>query len=186
MGPEAEPYRQWAAWVEETGGDPPQKAVDLVLRLTSTPAADRNGEFCWVDDPLQAPIHSWDKADRRTTLDQRESDRASERLDGQVALVTGGTRGLGLAIAERLAAEGAAVAVLGRDAPRAGAVAAELVEAGGRAMAVAADVGSWPAATRGDRRRRAGAGSHRHRRHGCGHRRHRHASSRPTRPTGAA
>ncbi|MGH2476173.1 MAG: SDR family NAD(P)-dependent oxidoreductase, partial [Candidatus Limnocylindrales bacterium] len=26
MGPEAEPYRQWAAWVEETGGDPPHKA----------------------------------------------------------------------------------------------------------------------------------------------------------------
>lgn len=72
---------------------------------------------------------------------------AEQALDGQVALVTGGTRGLGLAIAQRLAAEGAAVAVLGRDAPRAGAVAAELVEAGGRAMAVAADVGSWPAAT---------------------------------------
>jgi NAD(P)-dependent dehydrogenase (short-subunit alcohol dehydrogenase family) len=61
MGPEAEPYRQWAAWVEETGGDPPAKAVDLVLELTSDAGADRNGEFCWVRDPLQAPIHSWDK-----------------------------------------------------------------------------------------------------------------------------
>jgi NAD(P)-dependent dehydrogenase (short-subunit alcohol dehydrogenase family) len=59
MGPEAEPYRQWAAWVEETGGDPPQKAVDLVLRLTSDEGADVNGQFCWVDDPLQAPIPSW-------------------------------------------------------------------------------------------------------------------------------
>ena len=39
MGPEAEPYRQWAAWVEETGGDPPEKAVDLVLRLTSDAGA---------------------------------------------------------------------------------------------------------------------------------------------------
>ena len=60
MGPEAEPYRQWADWVEETGGDPPQKAVDLVLRLTSDAAADINGRFCWVDDPLQAPIPSWE------------------------------------------------------------------------------------------------------------------------------
>lgn len=60
MGPEAEPYRQWADWVEETGGDPPQKAVDLVLRLTSDAAADINGRFCWVDDPLQAPIASWE------------------------------------------------------------------------------------------------------------------------------
>jgi NAD(P)-dependent dehydrogenase (short-subunit alcohol dehydrogenase family) len=60
MGPEAEPYRQWAAWVEETGGDPPEKAVRLVLRLTSDEGADTNGQFCWVDEPLQAPIPSWD------------------------------------------------------------------------------------------------------------------------------
>lgn len=59
MGPEAEPYRQWAAWVEETGGDPPQKAVDLVLRLTSDEGADVNGRFCWIENPLQAPIPSW-------------------------------------------------------------------------------------------------------------------------------
>ena len=59
MGPEAEPYRQWADWVAETGGDPPSKAVDLVLRLTSDEGADINGRFCWVEDPLQAPIASW-------------------------------------------------------------------------------------------------------------------------------
>jgi hypothetical protein len=46
--------------VEETGGDPPQKAVDLVLELTSDAGGSRNGEFCWVESPLQAPIHSWD------------------------------------------------------------------------------------------------------------------------------
>ncbi len=59
MGPEADAYKQWAAWVAETGGDPPHKAVDLVLRLTSDEGADVNGRFCWVDDPLQAPIPSW-------------------------------------------------------------------------------------------------------------------------------
>lgn len=61
MGPEAEPYRRWAAWVDETGGDPPEKAVALVLELTSDTAGGRNGEFCWVDDPLQPPIPSWQK-----------------------------------------------------------------------------------------------------------------------------
>lgn len=60
MGPEAEPYRQWAAWVDETGGDPPEKAVDLILRLTSDEGGATNGQFCWVDEPLQAPIPSWD------------------------------------------------------------------------------------------------------------------------------
>ncbi|MEJ7749040.1 MAG: hypothetical protein WKF56_07035, partial [Candidatus Limnocylindrales bacterium] len=61
MGPEAEPYRQWAVWVAETGGDPLHKAVDLVLRLTSDDGSDINGRFCWVDDPLQPPIPSWDE-----------------------------------------------------------------------------------------------------------------------------
>lgn len=61
MGPEAEAYRAWVQWVEDTGGDPPHKAVDLIMELTSDAARDRSGEFCWIEDPLQAPIHSWDK-----------------------------------------------------------------------------------------------------------------------------
>lgn len=59
LGSEADGFKEWAAWVEETGGDPPEKAVRLVLRLTSDEGADINGQFCWVEDPLQAPIPSW-------------------------------------------------------------------------------------------------------------------------------
>jgi len=70
MGPEAEPYRQWADWVAETGGDPPSKAVDLVLRLTSDEGADINGRFCWIEEPLQAPIPSW--GDPETTQPWRK------------------------------------------------------------------------------------------------------------------
>ena len=58
-------------------------------------------------------------------------------LSGQVALVTGSTRGIGLAIARALHAAGASVAVHGRDLSRAQAVAAEL---GSRAVGVAGDV----------------------------------------------
>lgn len=60
MGEVGRNYSEWAAWVEETGGDPPHKAVDLVLRLTSDAGAATNGMFCWIDEPLQAPIPSWD------------------------------------------------------------------------------------------------------------------------------
>jgi NAD(P)-dependent dehydrogenase (short-subunit alcohol dehydrogenase family) len=48
------------------------------------------------------------------------------RLAGEVALVTGSTAGLGKAIARRLAADGAAVVVTGRDVRRGEAVAAEV------------------------------------------------------------
>jgi NAD(P)-dependent dehydrogenase (short-subunit alcohol dehydrogenase family) len=60
LGAVAENYVAWADWVEETGGDPPEKAVALVLRLTSDAGGDTNGMFCWIDDPLQAPVPSWE------------------------------------------------------------------------------------------------------------------------------
>jgi len=31
-----------------------------VLRLCDDEAADISGQFCWIEDPLQAPIPSWD------------------------------------------------------------------------------------------------------------------------------
>jgi 3-oxoacyl-[acyl-carrier protein] reductase len=63
------------------------------------------------------------------------------RLQGHAAFVTGSARGLGRAIAERLAAEGAAVAVADVDAAAAEDTAAALrTEQGARAIAVTADV----------------------------------------------
>jgi 3-oxoacyl-[acyl-carrier protein] reductase len=64
-------------------------------------------------------------------------------LDGQVALVTGATRGLGRAIATRLAAEGASVAVLGRDVRTARELALELSGTGSPCVGVGADVASY-------------------------------------------
>jgi 2-hydroxycyclohexanecarboxyl-CoA dehydrogenase len=61
------------------------------------------------------------------------------------AIVTGGGRGIGLAIAERLALEGATVAVFERDAGSGQAAAARIEEAGGRALAFEVDVTDRPA-----------------------------------------
>ncbi|HEV8633983.1 MAG TPA: SDR family NAD(P)-dependent oxidoreductase [Chloroflexota bacterium] len=64
----------------------------------------------------------------------------SDRLSGRVAIVTGGGRGIGAAIAQALAIEGAAVALAARSRDQLEAVAATIRGEGGRALAVVADV----------------------------------------------
>jgi len=61
-------------------------------------------------------------------------------LAGKVALITGGSRGVGLATARRLAREGAAVALVARDPVRLADAERDVTAAGGRALALVADV----------------------------------------------
>ena len=61
-------------------------------------------------------------------------------LDGKVALVTGGSRGIGRAIALRLGQEGADVAVCARNVEAAGEVASEIVGLGRKCLVRACDV----------------------------------------------
>ncbi len=72
--------------------------------------------------------------------DQARPARQAGALEGRVALVTGSSRGIGAAIATLFAAEGAAVAVHGRDERALGAMVTAIEAAGGRAMRALADV----------------------------------------------
>jgi len=64
------------------------------------------------------------------------------RLEGKVALITGGTSGIGSATAIRFAGEGAAVAITGRNAERGEQVVKDIVANGGEALFIRSDVRS--------------------------------------------
>lgn len=66
----------------------------------------------------------------------------TQPLANQIAIVTGGSRSIGAAIAKRLAADGATVAITyNASAERAEAVVQDIARAGGKAIALAADAG---------------------------------------------
>ncbi len=61
-------------------------------------------------------------------------------LSGRVAVITGASSGIGEATAKKLAASGAKIALIARRADRLDKLVAEIVEAGGTALALAVDV----------------------------------------------
>lgn len=69
-------------------------------------------------------------------------------IEGKVALVAGGTGGIGSAISEGLAAYGATVVICGRDGAKAKALAAQIEAAGGRASGAALDILDFAAVRR--------------------------------------
>jgi len=83
---------------------------------------------------------------RTTALQSRHKTKTSGendmRLAGKIAIVTGAGSGFGEGIAQRFAAEGAAVAVVDLNAEAAARVAKAIADAGGNSLALAADVAS--------------------------------------------
>lgn len=59
LGEVAAGYRQWAATVGATGGDDPQKAVDLILDILHNTDPNHTGKFLWIKGGMQSPLPSW-------------------------------------------------------------------------------------------------------------------------------
>src|SRR6202140_334021 len=73
----------------------------------------------------------------------------TRKLEGKIALVTGGSRGIGAATAKRLAADGASVAITYAKDPRAASAVVKAIELnGGKAMAIQADAADVEAVKR--------------------------------------
>src|SRR5713226_9671978 len=84
---------------------------------------------------LDGPFHAGN-SERTHTMNTTQQ----RPLAGKAALVTGGSRGIGAAIAKRLAADGANVAVTySKGADAAAAVVKAIEGAGGKAIAIQAD-----------------------------------------------
>src|SRR5882724_4642877 len=101
------------------------------------------GTWYWAIQSIRSKLSADERQVQRTRnqIEKKSmSTNITKKLAGKVALVTGGSRSIGAAIAKRLATDGAAVALTYNASPdKANEVVRSIETAGGKALAIKAD-----------------------------------------------
>src|SRR5207244_3677058 len=96
--------------------------------------------YRWVNKSLDALLSRVEFYTYRYTIKRNWRKTMTRKLEGKIALITGGSRGIGGAIAKRLAADGAKMAITySKGADAAASVVKEIERDGGKAIAIQAD-----------------------------------------------
>lgn len=134
------------AMIDQFGATLGSTALRLSFRLTGNPAPVKRLFAPLPDVACQGQARDHTRVGAGAPLDHLGTIM-DLGLKGKKAIVTGGTKGIGLKIAETLAAEGVDVALCSRNAAEAAATAAKLGESGVTTLGRGVDVSDGPALT---------------------------------------